>query len=194
MQTTLNKIREHQPREDEWEKLLRYLNKTQADDEPLNLKVVLENNGVKFAIWCLRAVDGFEKEKSLFAVACARRVQHLMEDGRSKHALDVAERYVLEQATIEEMLDAYSGAHFVYCSAAFTNDPIDAVYGSALYAAKAALNIGGDYNADDVYAAAIYAANAVYVANANAAYIDELKWQALELSKLLEITHEPKRI
>ena len=35
MKTTLNAIRAHSPCRDRWEKLLRHLGKTEADDEPL---------------------------------------------------------------------------------------------------------------------------------------------------------------
>ena len=101
MKTTLNKIRSHEPCADGWAKLLRHLGKTQADDEPLALAVILESNGLDDALWCLRAVDGHEREKRLYAVWCARRVQHLLTDPRSVAALDVAARYANGQATYE---------------------------------------------------------------------------------------------
>jgi hypothetical protein len=43
-----------------------------------------------------------EKLMRLFAVWCARQVQHLMEDPRSINALDVAERFANGQATEQE--------------------------------------------------------------------------------------------
>ena len=106
METTLNKIRSHEPCADGWAKLLRHLGKTQADDEPLALAVILESNGLDDALWCLRAVDGHEREKRLYAVWCARRVQHLLTDPRSVAALDVAARYANGQATYEELAAA----------------------------------------------------------------------------------------
>ncbi len=39
--TTLNRVREHHPCADGWRKLLTHLNKTQADDEPLALVVLV---------------------------------------------------------------------------------------------------------------------------------------------------------
>lgn len=47
-----------------------------------------------------------EKTARLFAVWCARQVQHLMGDDRSIAALDVAERFVNGEATEEELADA----------------------------------------------------------------------------------------
>jgi len=102
MYTTLNKIREHDPCEDGWAKLLSYLGKTTADDEPLSITTIIDSNGVEDAIWCLRAVEGHDKEIRLFAVWCARQVQHLMADPRSLAALDVAERFANGEATEEE--------------------------------------------------------------------------------------------
>ena len=64
MITTLNKIRENSLCRNGWEKLLKSLDKTQADDEPLSLMYVLESNGIEDAIWCLRCFD--YKEYCLF--------------------------------------------------------------------------------------------------------------------------------
>ena len=83
MNTTLNAIREHSPCADGWAKLLRHLGKTQADDDPLPILTVIESNGLDDALWALRAVHGREREIRLFAVWCARQVQHLMTDKRS---------------------------------------------------------------------------------------------------------------
>ncbi len=74
MHTTLNKIRSHHPCKEGWEKLLRHLNKTSADDEPLPLLTVLDSNGVEDAIWCLRAAEHHDREIRLFAVFAARQV------------------------------------------------------------------------------------------------------------------------
>ena len=68
--TTLNKIREHRPCQDGWPKLLKNLGKTVADDEPVALTTILDSNGLDDALWCLRAVDGHDREIRLFAVAC----------------------------------------------------------------------------------------------------------------------------
>jgi len=108
MRTTLSEIRKHQPCKERWEKLLRHLNKTRPDDEPLSLETVLDANGLAGAIWCLRAVEGHDREIRLFAVWCARQVQHLMTDPRSVAALDVAERYARGQASAAELKAAAS--------------------------------------------------------------------------------------
>ncbi len=85
MNTTLNKIREHSPCACGWSKLLKHLGKKQADDEPLSIDTILDSNGLDDALWCLRAVEGHDKEIRLFAVWCARRVQHLLTDPPSLH-------------------------------------------------------------------------------------------------------------
>ena len=110
MKTTLNKIREHRPCTSGWEKLLSYLGKTKADDEPLSLLTILDSNGLNDALWCLRAVEGYDREIRLYAVWCARQAQHLLTDQRSLDALDVAERYANGEATEKEMDAARSAA------------------------------------------------------------------------------------
>ncbi len=82
MQTTLNKIRQHSPCANGWKKLLAHLGKTQADDEPVSIATVIESNGFDDALWCLRAVEGRDREIRMYAVWCARQVQHLMTDDR----------------------------------------------------------------------------------------------------------------
>jgi len=110
MKTTLNAIREHGPCEDGWRKLLRHLGKTQADDEPLSIATILDSNGLDDALWCLRAVTGHDRELRLYAVWCARQVQHLMTDPRSLAALDVAERHANGLATDDELAAARDAA------------------------------------------------------------------------------------
>ena len=103
MKTTLNKIRAYHPCRDGWEKLLCGLGKTAADDEVIWIDQILDHNGLKDALWCLRAVENCDREIRLFAVWCARRVQHLMTDARSVAALDVAERYARGEASDAEL-------------------------------------------------------------------------------------------
>ena len=110
MYTTLNKIRAHGPCRSGWEKLLRNLGKTKADDEPLAITTILDSNGLGDALWCLCAVDGHRREMRLFAVDCARSAQHLMTDPRSVAALDVAERHADGRATDDELAAAWAAA------------------------------------------------------------------------------------
>lgn len=108
--TTLNAIREHGPCADGWKKLLNHLGKTGADDEPLSLLTILDSNGLDDALWCLRAMPEHNKHWRLYAVWCARQVQHLMTDARSVAALDVAERHAHGTASDQELAAASAAA------------------------------------------------------------------------------------
>jgi hypothetical protein len=118
MKTTLNKIRAYNPCKEGWEKLLRGLGKSAADDEPLWIDQVLDINGLDDALWCLQAVEGCDREIRLYAVWCARRVQHLMSDPRSIVALDVAERYARGEASDKELAEAAKAAKAAMAAAA----------------------------------------------------------------------------
>ena len=131
MKTTLNAIRDHHPCADGWKKLLANLGKTAADDDPLSLITILDSNGIDDALWCLRAVYDHDKEIRLFAVWCARQVQHLMTDQRSVAALDVAERFANGDATKEE-LDA-AGAAAMAAAWAAAGDAAMAAAGDAAW-------------------------------------------------------------
>ena len=108
--TTLNRIRAHSPCREGWTKLLRHLGKTEADDEPLPFADIVASNGLDDALWCCRAEPGHDREWRLYAVWCARRVQHLLTDPRSIAALDVAERYANGAATQDELTAARAAA------------------------------------------------------------------------------------
>ena len=166
MQTTLNKIRSHRPCVSGWKKILTYLNKTEADDEPLSISTILKSNGIDDALWALRAVDGYDKEIKLFAVWCARQVQHLMKDQRSINSLDVAEKYLACSAVLEEVKMAAADAADAADAATYAA----ATYAAAAYAADAAADAAANAAANATYDAATYAADAAayaaYAANA----------------------------
>ena len=126
--TTLNRIKAHSPCSEGWEKLLKGLGKTQADDEPLAYVSIVEINGIDDALWACRVEPQYAREWRLFAVWCARQVEHLMTDQRSRDALDVAERYADGGATDAELAAAWAAAG----AAAWAAD------GAAAWAAKAA--------------------------------------------------------
>ena len=134
--TTLNRIRAHSPCREGWEKLLAGLGKTKADDDPLPFARIVEINGLDDALWCSRAEPQHEREWRLFAVWCARQVQHLMTDARSIAALDVAERYANGQATDGEWAAAWAAARAAADAARDAEDAEDAA-GAAADAQKA---------------------------------------------------------
>ena len=130
--TTLNRIRAHVPCREGWEKLLKGLGKTAADDEPLPYSRIVEINGINDAVWCCRAEPQHAREWRLFAVWCARQVQHLMVDPRSIAALEVAERHANGQATDDDLAAAWDAARDAAGDAAW------AAAGAAAWAAARA--------------------------------------------------------
>ena len=138
MKTTLNKIRAKSPCTEGWKKLLAHLGKTKADDEALSIITILDSNGLDDALWCLRAVEGSDKEIRLYAAWCARQVQHLMADRRSLNALDVAERYANGLATDKELAAASDAASDASAARAAAWAARDAAAGYAGAAADAA--------------------------------------------------------
>jgi hypothetical protein len=157
--TTLTRIREHGPCPEGWEKLLRGLGKTKADDEPIPFAFIVQNNGLDDALWCVRAEPQNAREWRLFAVWCARQVQHLMLDPRSLAALDVAERHANGLASDKELADAWAAARAAGAAAGAAGDAAGAVGAAAARAAGAAVRAAGD--ARDARDAALDAAGAV---------------------------------
>jgi len=94
--TTLNKIREYEPCAEGWHKLLSYLGKSEADDEPLSYATILKSNGLDDAIWALRTHPDL-KQVVLFAADCAESVLHIFEneyadDDRPRKAIEAARK------------------------------------------------------------------------------------------------------
>ena len=133
--TTLNAIRAHGPCAPGWSKLLAHLGKTKADDEPLSLLTILDSNGLDDALWCMRAMPEHDKHWRLYAVWCARQVQHLMTDQRSISALDVAERHARGDATDAELFAAWDAAAGDAARAAARAAAWDAAWDAAARAA-----------------------------------------------------------
>lgn len=79
-------------------------------DAEIPLLDILKSNGLDDALWSLRCVSGADRDIRLFAVWCARQVEHLMEDQHSKDALNVAERFANGDASGEELAAAWDAA------------------------------------------------------------------------------------
>jgi len=151
MRTTLNKIRDNKPCRSGWLKLLRNLEKTKPDNEPISITTIIDSNGLDDALWCLRAVDGHEREMRLFAVDCARSVQSLITDPRNIVALDVAESHANGFASDNELKAAWAAAR---------NAAWDAARAAAGDAARDAARAAAGAARDTAWAAARDAARA----------------------------------
>ena len=125
--TTLKQLRDKRACYDGYNKLVRAIQGkefTAADSEKksyirfahkddITIRFILDSNGFADAVWSLRAckqnADLVRKER-LFAVWCARQVQHLIADERRLLALDVAERHANGLATDNELSAAWAAA------------------------------------------------------------------------------------
>jgi len=118
MKTTLNKIKSFGPCEGGWKKLLNYLGKTEADDQELTVRTILDSNGLQDAIWSLRAVKGHDREIRLFAADCAESVLRLFEnkypnDDIPRKAIQAARDYangLIDVAAMDAARDAARAA------------------------------------------------------------------------------------
>ena len=161
MQTTLNKIKSHKPCEYGGKKLLNFLCKTEADDEPLELRTILESNGVEDTLWAFRAVEGKDKDIRLFAADCAELVLPIYEkeypnDDRPRRAIQAARDYANRLISSEKLYAAEAAARAASMAA-----------GAAAWAAKA--------SRDAAWAAKASRAEAVRVAASIDAEEDEIK-------------------
>ncbi|HDR9320603.1 TPA: hypothetical protein QDB42_000649, partial [Burkholderia multivorans] len=112
-------------------------------DADIPLLDILKSNGLDDALWSLRCVSGADRDIRLFSVWCARQVEHLMEDHRSKDALNVAERFANGDASDEELVAARDAAGAAAGAAAWAAAGAaaraaarDAAWGAALASAR----------------------------------------------------------
>jgi hypothetical protein len=170
--TTLNEIRRFSPCEDSWKQLLTYLNKTKADDEPLDFKTIIEAVGIKEAIWYLRTQEFKDYYKLVVRVAYSVLPifeNKYPEDKRPRSAIEAVEDFMNGEISKEE-LETVRSAAWAARAAAVAN----AAYWAA-YAADAAANAAWAANvawaanaANAAWDADDYAAEAYAAADANA--------------------------
>ena len=108
-----------------------------------------------------------EKDLRRFAVHCARSVQHLLTNDRSRNAIDVAERHIKGMATDEELHAAGDAALAAWSAAWGAGDAALAASGAAVAAARAA-SAAAWSAAWGVSDAAWAASEAVWAASGNA--------------------------
>jgi hypothetical protein len=120
-------------------------------------------------LWIAKKLKVDDKKLTMAKAMCAKQVEHLMKDQRSKDALQACFDYVNGKITREELNAAYAAAY----AAAADADAYAAAYAAAAaadaYAAAAAADAYAAAAADAAYAAA-YAAAAYAAAYAAAAY------------------------
>jgi len=169
--TTLNEIRKFNPCKEGWTKLLKFLNKTEADDEPLLMATILESNGLSDAIWCLRAFyKNYKQSVVEFACDCTESVLPIWEEWAKVNALEKIEtpRQAITMARNSSCADAVHAANAA-CAARAADAAARAHAHAASYAAYAAAHAARAARAassdaadaaDDAAYAVAYAADA----------------------------------
>ena len=165
--TTLKAIRRHSPCEDGWERLLKHLGKTKADDEPLKFSTILESNGLDDALWCLRSLpEEHHPRIRHLAADYAERVLHIYEDkypsdNRPRKAIEAARKFADGEISQEELDAAVrdaAGAAYWAAGAAVRD-----AAGAARDAARAAWHAArAAWHAAGAAGAAYWAAGAAY--------------------------------
>jgi hypothetical protein len=120
-------------------------------------------------LWLFARSNPRNKElRTLIAGHCANTVRHLMENERSKEAVDMAIKYGEGKATRKQLDDAYAAAYAAYAAADAANAAANAADAAAATTAAAAATTAAAAAANAAYAA-YAAANAAAAAAANAA-------------------------
>ena len=105
---SLKEIRAQSPCFGGWRKVLAAKGPDMEAQFPL--ADIIETNNLDNALWALRCRPEYNNLWRKYAVWCARQVEHLMTDDRSKSALEVAWRHSEGSATDEELYAAWDAA------------------------------------------------------------------------------------
>jgi hypothetical protein len=130
-------------------------------------------------LWLAKKLDLPLNKLTLAKSRCAKTVIHLMKDKRSIDAVNVAEKFGLDECTLEELNSAAYAAYAAAADAdAYADDAADdddaAAYAYAAYAVAASADDAADAAA--AYAYAAYAASsAAASADDAAAYADDAR-------------------
>ena len=125
MLTTLNGIKSYNPCGNGWSKLLKSLDKTKADDEPLSLGYILKSNGIEDAVWALQVLD--YKDECLFRADVAESVLHIFEerypdDKRPREAINGIRKWHRGEITFESWAVDTAYAEAAYVADAYAAD------------------------------------------------------------------------
>ena len=166
MKTTFKKIRSFSPCESGWKKLIGYY-KPEDYSEEIKISEIVKSNGVKDAIWALRAVDD-KKKIMLFCADVAESVLHIYEKYNSenkavKECIEAARLFAADKISKNELAEKRNAAAY-------------AVYTARAYAAARAADAAAYAATYAVYADAAYAV-------VHAARAAGVKW--IEISELL---------
>ncbi len=160
MYTTLEQIKSYSPCEPSWKKLLKGLNKTKADSEPLEFRTIYNILDADDIFWSIKVLD--KKQRVYIGALFADTVSHLTKDKRVHDCITVCFKYGKDEATEEELKNAAdataytatytttAAAHAAYVTAADFS-ATDAAYTTAADAAA-------DANAASSVATTVYAA------------------------------------
>lgn len=198
MQLTLNKIRSNSPCYTGWEKLLKSMGKTKADNSRVLIAHLLDSNGINDTLWVISECipDELEKKRNMVAdltdpaIKAAESVLHIFEnkypgDKRPRNAIENAKENVRRARSGEERLSrkfyyAVAAADAAAAAATAADAAADAVAvavavedaaavaAAAAYAVAAAATAAYAAAAADAYAAAAAVAAADAVADAYA--------------------------
>lgn len=112
MELTLRMIEANAPCTSGWRTLLKSLNKTKADEEELDLRYILNSNGIEDAIWCLRCFN--YEDYCLFLADIAESVLHIYGSKNKniapRDAITAIREYKLGNITLSELSDASDDA------------------------------------------------------------------------------------
>ena len=170
MNTTLEQIKANNPCETSYKKLLKGLNKTKADKEPLEFRTIYNILDADDLFWSTRVLN--KKTRVYVGALFADTVKHLTEDKRVHNCIEVCFRYARGEATEKELKNAAS-AFAAFAADADASAAYAATYAAADYAAYAAYSA---YNAT----------NAAYTASDEDTYEDNKDKLALMFLTYIE--------
>ena len=177
--TTLVKIKAFNPNNKSWEQLLSGLGKTAEDDEPLPYSKIVEICGLYDALWAICTEDDFGWVLELL-ISYIRRAAYLMPDTHPVATLDIARRFILGEASLEEFAQACVAHDYA------TNTPFPPAIGIANTlvdtAILTALCIASDsFSKYSIYSACATSAEGAY----QVAFEIEHEWQEQEFLRVV---------
>ena len=114
--TTLNEIRRNGPCEPSWEKLLKGLDKTAADDEILPLEKILDICGLNDCLWAAIYLPEHDHIWQNFGCDCAERALPAFEnihpdDKKPREIIETVRRFADGAASDKELAAVWDSSH-----------------------------------------------------------------------------------
>ena len=108
---TLDQIENKGADMEEWKDIIEAVGRGKGDfNNPFPLSLILDLNGLDYAIWCFRCLPEYRNRYTKFALFCAKEVGMYIDDKAVHDCINTIEEYLEGNADLKALSEAHEAA------------------------------------------------------------------------------------